>query len=284
MDEVTKRALQAEAASEEQVLRLLHDPSMQVIRMLLLNRHLQEKNVVALLNRNDLSEDIIERIAKSARWSDSYPVRLAIARHARTPIAISLGIVRQLRIFDCADIAQSHRLPLAFRRKVETILIERLPTLPLGYKKTLAKRASGNILLALLRESDAELIGQCLDNPSLHEQILFKAISGRNASAAAIRIIAQHRRWSRSQSVRAALVRSDATPLAVVGEIVHHLSLFELRELERDRMTPSGVRPLLHREFLARGEEPGAIHEDAVYEIPEDADERLDELIADHLD
>ena len=127
--------------------------SPRVVRALLQNRNLTEEDVLIIANRTNLPQDILEMIAKDRRWSGSYPIRLALARNPRSPLTVSLSVARFLRIFDLEEITQEPLTsPWSCGNKVETMIMERVPTMPLGNKKTLAKKAAGNVLLKLLQD------------------------------------------------------------------------------------------------------------------------------------
>jgi hypothetical protein len=173
---------------------------------------------------------------------------------------------------------RSHFLSPAFRHKVEAIVMERIPSMPLGYKKTLAKMAVGNVLLKLLQDPDEEVIMLCLNNPRLQESHLFKTISRKDSPAETIQLIAGHPNWSGRSLIRFALVRSGLTPLALSERFLRSMKLLELRELHADPRLPVGVKPLVHREFLARGMEPASQIADLVFEIDENDDVGLENM------
>jgi hypothetical protein len=269
--EEIKTALAA-SAEGNQILPLLHDPSPKIMRALIGNRNLREEDILVIANRKNLPVDILDMIAKDKRWTDSYSIRLALVKNPKTPLSVALSIVRYLRLFDIAEMTRSHFLPLAFRHKVEAIVIERIPTMPLGYRKTLAKTAVGNVLLKLLEDADAEVVALCLNNPRLIEGHLFKIISRKDTSEGTIRMIAGHRNWSGRSLVRFALVRNDYTPLALAERFLRVMKLLELRELYADPTLPKGIRPLVHRELISRGQEPRVRLEEPVFEIDENDD------------
>jgi hypothetical protein len=264
------RSEQAKAAGEEEILRYLHDPSPRVIRALLENRNLSEEDVMIIAKRNNLSSDILETIFKDHRWAESYPVRLALARNARSPLSVSLMIARYLRIFDLEEITRSHFIPLVFRHKVEMIINERLLTMPLGNKKTLAKKAAGSVLLKLLLDADAEVVKLCLNNPHITEGHLFKVISRKDTRAETIRMIAEHPNWSSRSLICVSLVRNVHTPLSFSTQYIAEMKIMDLRELYSDPSLPVTVRPFIHRELWLRGEEPKLVVEERVFEISEE--------------
>lgn len=268
----------AMTAGVDEIERLLHDPSPKVIRALLGNRNLREEDVLTIAQRKNLPPDILETIAKNKVWAESYPVRLALAGNPKTPLSISLSIVRYLRLFDIAEMSRSHHLPLAFRNKVETIIIERVPAMPLGHRKTLAKRAAGNVLFKLMQDTEREVISLCLGNPRLQESHLFKLIGRSDTRAETIRMIAGHGNWSGRPLIRYALVRSKDTPLALSKRFLRTMRLLDLQELYADPSLPLGVKPLIHRELLDRGIEPGAQKRDTVVELDENDDIGMEEF------
>ena len=258
------------AAGREDIGGYLHDPSPKVIRALLENRYLSEDDVEIIVKRKNLPPDILETIFRDKRWSESYPVRLALARNPRSPLSVSLSLARYLRLFDLEEITRSQSIPLVFRNKVEMIINERLPAMPLGNRKTLAKKAAGGVLLKLLMDHDAEVVSLCLNNPHMTEAHLFKVISRPDTRAGTILMIAKHPNWSSRPLIRYSLTRNEHTPLAHAARFITEMKLMDLRELHADPSLPGAVKPIIHREILRRGEEPGAKREEIVYEVDEE--------------
>ncbi len=269
---------QAATAEKEQIHSLLHDPSPQVIKALLTNRNLVEDDVLVIAARKNLPPEIFADIAKDSRWPESYPVRRALAANPKTPLSVSLSLVRFLRLFDLAEITRSPNVPLAFRNKVEAMITERIPTMPLGLKKSLAKIAVGNILLRLLQDHDPEVISLCLGNPRLVEAHLYKIISRKGTPADTVRMIAQHPNWSTRQLIRFALVRNDLTPLPISERFLTSMKIPDLRELYQDPSLPVSIKPLVHRELLKRGEEPWQPVEETVYELDENDEDAIQDF------
>ena len=271
-----KRIELAMVADGEKIAQYVHDPSSKVIRALLGNRHLSKEYVLIIANRKNISADILEKIAKDKRWAENYPVRLALARNPKSPLSISLSISRYLRLFDLEEIARCHFIPLAFRRKVETMIIERIPTLPLGNKKTLAKKAVGNVLLKLLQDSDTDVVQLCLNNPHLVEGHLYKVISRADTVAKTIRMIATHPNWSSRSLIRFSLARNGHTPLSLSVRFLQSMKIMDLRELYADPSLPVTIKPFVHRELWERGLQPENAGGEQMYEIDEKEMEALD--------
>lgn len=272
------RIEQAASASVEQIVTLLHDPSLHVIKALLSNHNLTEEDILVIVGRKNLPPEVFTSIARDNRWSESYPIRKALAANPKTPLLVSLSLVRHLRIFDLAEMARSPLIPIAFRHKVESIIVERIPTMALGLKKSLAKMAAGSVLLKLLQDHDPEIIALCLNNPRLVESHLYKIISRRDTIANTVVMIAEHPNWSLRSAVRFALIRNEHMPLSLSERFLQSIKLSDLRDLYIDPSLPITIKPIVYRELLARGEEPGKVGKESIYEIDEDDDLELEDF------
>ena len=279
---VEQRIEQAAAVPEKQIDPFLHDPSPKVLKALLTNRLLTEEHALVIANRRNLSGDVLEAIAKDRRWTESYPIRMAIAKNPKTPLFISLSLARHLRLFDLADITRDHFLPLPYRKRIEAMIIERIPAMPLGIKKTLARRAAGNVLFTLMLSRDAEIVRTCLGNPHLMESHLFKYICRGDSHRETIRMIAEHPNWSCRATIRLSLVRNTLTPLSSAIRFFCRMTVQDLRELYRDPLVPVTVKPFIHRELWERGLEalPPA-DDETVHEMDEADDLALETLLFD---
>ena len=266
------RAARAAIASDEEIALFVHDPSSKVVLALLENRNLTEEQVLIIANRKNVSPDVLTNLFRDPRWSESYPVRLALAKNPKTPLFTALSLARFLRLFDLADLARNHLLPIIYRKKLEAMVIEKIPTLALGIKKTLAKVAAGEILISLIKDGYPDVIKLCLENPHLVEAHLYKVISHKMTTPGTIRTIAENRNWTYRYHIKFSLIRNEHTPLARSSQFLPELKIGDLRELYRDPHLPPGVRPFIHRELLSRGEDPARLRgpeEETVFVIDE---------------
>jgi len=278
-EEVRER--QAATAGKEEIESFLHDPSARVVLSLLGNRNITEEDVLVITSRKNLSAEVLETVAKDKRWSESYPVRLALAKNPKTPLFAALSLVRYLRIFDQVEVTRNTTLPVIFRNKVESIIMEKIPPMALGAKKSLAKIASGNVLLKLVLDGYPEVVALCLNNPHLIESHLYKVISREQTGPSAIRIIADHPNWSSRYHIRYALIRNRHTPLSRSVIYLSGMKTQDLKELILDPSLPAGIRPCIHRELLERGEDSEKIllageQEEQVFEFEESEAEAIE--------
>ncbi len=275
-----KRIELAARVGEEEIQEYVHDPSPRVLRALLMNTRITEEDVLIIANRKNVPSDILETIVRDKRWSESYPVRLALARNPRSPLTISLSVARFLRIFDLEEITRNHFVPLVLRNKVEMMISERIPTMPLGNKKTLARKAAGRILLKLLQDRIPEVVRLCLDNPHMIEAHLFNVINREDTIPETILMIAGHPLWSTRPLIRFSLARNSHTPLSVAARFLARMTILDLRELYTDPALPVAVKPLVHRELLDRGIDPDTAGQEQVFEITEEEMNRLESVEA----
>lgn len=282
-----QRVERAATAHEDEIMLLINDPSPKVIKALLDNRNVTEEHLLIVTNRKNLPSEIFDMIFRDKRWSESYPIRLALARNPKTPLFTVLSIVRFLRLFDVAELARNHLIPVLSRKKMEAIVIDKIPTLALGVKKSLAKVAAGGILLALIEDGYPDVVRICLDNPHLVEAHLYKVISRKTTTAGTIRTIAESRNWTCRYHIKFALIRNEHTPLARSILFLTGIKVLDLKELYRDPLLPVSVRPYIHRELIERGEDPGQLtmdEEENVYEIGEGELLDIDQEISAYLE
>ena len=278
-DTIDDRIEKASAANEEEIALFVHDTSPRVVKALLANRNIGEQDALIIANRKNLPGDVLEAIAKNKRWAESYPIRLALAKNPKTPLFVALSISRYLRLFDLAEIGRSHFLPLTFRHKIENIISEKMPTMPLGIKRTLAKISSGNVLLALVQDREADVVKACLNNPHLIEAHLFKVVTRHDTAPGTIRMISEHQKWSSRYTIRLALLRSSHTPLARCVRFLEDIKTLDLKDLYADTSVPTGIKPYIHNELMGRGTDVEKREEERVYEIGgQEADEQNAEL------
>ena len=88
-DVIDERIEQASSAQEEEVALFVHDPSPRVVKALLANRHIGEREVLIIANRKNLPGDVLQAIAKDKRWVESYPIRLALAKNPTHTLVFS---------------------------------------------------------------------------------------------------------------------------------------------------------------------------------------------------
>jgi len=239
-------------ASSEEITLLLQHPAAAVLLALLDNPALDETRLCLLLERKDLSGEVLEEISRRKPLLKNYRVKRALAFHPRAPRLATLRLVRELYLMDLVQLTLFPGISGEIRRNAEDHLIARLPQLPLGHKITLARRGPARVAGALLAEGHAQIRAVVLDNAYLTEAQILKVLSREKLSPDVVREIARHRKWSTVYNVRLALVRHPGSTLSSVLGYLPELTVSDLRELAAPGIVPESLRKYLQAEIQRR--------------------------------
>src|SRR5512135_1305638 len=227
---VQERMRAALSAHGAELWALVRDPDSQVVSQATLNRNLTEEMAVFIAKRKIVPAETLEFLAADARFKGSYMLKVAICKNHRTPHKVTLSILKFIRLFDLSDITRDQHIHINIRQKVESMIAERVPAMPLGNKTALAKRASTNTLLSLMARGDERVIAICLESPSITEAHLYKLINNAQTKPAVIKMLAGHAKWSLSYFIRLALIRNFFTPMPHVVQFIVGMKTADLKE------------------------------------------------------
>ena len=242
----------ASSGTEDDLRVLAHHPSPEVVATILKNKHLTEDIALIIANRKDISPEILKSLFHDIRWKDSYRIRLALCKNPKTSGKISLSLIKSMKIFDLADLTRNQFVPVNVRMRAEAVIIEKIPSIPLGIKIALSKRAGSGVLMKLTEEGKKEVVTACLDSPYMTESALYKIISKKTAPPKLIRQIADHQKWSCRYQIQWALILNIHTPLPRVLSFLKNIKKSDLRDLYEAPETPSSTRPFIYNELLER--------------------------------
>ena len=245
-------ASRARMAAGEELAALLHHHSPEVLLALLDNPALDETQLCLLLDRKDLPAEILEEVTQRKSLLKNYRVRRALAFHPRTPRLASLRLIRELYLMDLVQLTLMPGTSAELKRNAEEQLVARLPQLPLGQKITLARRGTARVAGALLAEGHAQVLAVVLDNGSLTEAQILKALSREQLPVGVIKAVAQHRKWSHAYNVRLALVRHRSSTLSTILAYLPELTVSDLRELAAPGIVSENLRKYLLAEIQQR--------------------------------
>jgi len=252
--DLARRLHRALTADGTELFALLQDPSAEVLRTLLKSPRLSEEHLLALLKRRDLSEDLLKEISRLAAVASSHRLKVALSRNPGTPGAVLQGLLDQLYLFELLEICYLPGVTPDQKVAAERIILQRLPTVPLGNKLTLARRGTATLVDALLKEGDLRLMESCLQNHRLREVSILQFLSGPAAGPDTISCIARHPRWQQRPNVRLALLKNPRTPAVWFTLLLPRLTGGDLRGLlASKRLSPSQKR-LVEEEFGRRGQ------------------------------
>jgi len=172
-----------------------------------------EDQALAFLQRQDVPAQMLASLARSPDALKSRKVLLALIAHPRTPRHTSIPLLRRVRTIDLMRIALTPVVAADLKRASEEQILRRLETVSAGEKITLAKRASGRVAAALLRDADTRVVTPALDNAQLTEALVVQALMNPRAPAILFELVSQHRNWCQRREVQIALLRNEQTPL-----------------------------------------------------------------------
>lgn len=224
----------------------------EVLVALARNPNLQERDLLRLLERKDLPPEALREIAAHPQTARHYAVKLALARHPKTPRLVSLPLLKFLYLFDLMRVSQSPAVPAEVKMAAEGALLKRAETIPRGERISLARRGSGRVAASLLITEDRELIEAALNNPYLSEGHVLKVLAREDLPAIVVESVAQHDKWSHRYYLRLALIRNPLTPLPRVLAFVPDMAVSDLRDICLDRRMPEPVRNYILAHCAAR--------------------------------
>ncbi|MCK5914123.1 MAG: hypothetical protein KAG12_09605 [Desulfuromusa sp.] len=199
-------------ASREELFQLILDVNTDFLQSLLRNPHINEDHLLILLKRHDLTEQLISAIHNKHKKTLSHRMILALSRNPATPGTLIRNLLPLLRLFELVDLCFIPGMTPDQKLAAERVILQRLPTTPLGSKMTLARRASANTVAALLKEGHPQVFEVCLSNPKLKEAAIYQFLRGAIASAETISMVARHNRWNQRPNLRLAILKNPKTP------------------------------------------------------------------------
>lgn len=238
----TERADKAAVAPRHLLVPYFRESAKEILVALAGNPNLLESDLLRLLERRDLPREAIQQIAAHRAGARSYNLKLALARHPKTPRLVSLPLLKFLYLFDLVRVCQTPGVPTDVKIAAEEAVLKKVEAIPRGEKITLARRASGRVAAELLVCEDKELIRAALENPYLSEAHLLRVLAHESVPRAVVESLAADIKWSYRYALRLALIRHPLTPLKRVLDFLPDIAVNDLRELCLDRRMPEQVR------------------------------------------
>ncbi len=209
---------------------------------------MDEDLVFAQLKHQELATELIEQLSQNLGLMKSRKVRMALACHPRTPRRIALRVIRELYTFDLMQFALTPTAAADLRRIADELLVNRLASITLGERISLARRASQMVAGALLLDKEYSVWETALENPRLTEISVVRAVQKSGATAAFVIAVSHHSKWSLRPEIRVALLRSAHTPLALAIEFARGIPPPRLRDILRASRLPEKIKNYLRKE------------------------------------
>jgi hypothetical protein len=122
-----RRKSMARAGEIRTLERLLKDNDENVIKNLLVNPRLTEREVVNLVARRPNSAAVLSQVARDRRWISRYSVRKALIYNPYTPVNISVPLVRYLIRPDLVELSRHSAVNDILKQAARKLLEEGLP-------------------------------------------------------------------------------------------------------------------------------------------------------------
>jgi hypothetical protein len=259
--ELAERAERASIAPRHLLAPFFKESAKEVLVALAGNPNLLESDLLRLLERRDLPREALQQVASHKAGARSYILKLALARHPKTPRLVSLPLLKFFYLFDLVRISQTPGVPADVKMAAEEAVLKKVEAVPRGEKIALARRSSGRVAAELLISEDNELIRAALENPYLSEANLLRTLAHENLPRRLVESIAADSKWSCRYSLRLALIRNPLTPLNRVLEFLPDIAVNDLRDVCLDRRMPDAVRRYIVAHCAERLQNPPRLAE-----------------------
>ena len=216
---------------------------------------LTEDLALALLERRDLPPETLEQLGKDPAALRSRKVCVALAAHPRTPRHLALRLLRNFYTGDLMQFGLRPSVAADLKHFAAEQLVTRLPSVTLGERLMLARRASETVVGALLLDKERRVGHTALENTRLTEAAVIRAVLRPNAGAAFVEAVCHHPKWSVRREIRLALLRSPHTPLARALEFSRGLPPPLLRDILHTSRLPEKIKSYLRENLKQRNRE-----------------------------
>jgi hypothetical protein len=250
---LSRRLYNALTAGDEDLFQIIEDPSMEVLGAALKNPAFDENHLLILLQRRDLSGDLIRAVYRLPMVGENRQLKVALVRNPCTPAHVTMALLPHLQLFELLDICYLACVAPDQKMAAERAIIQRLPLTPLGNKITVARRGTPSVVEALLKEGDTRFLEACLDNPRLKESAIFGFLSGPNATAEGISIVARHPRWKSRLNLQLAILKNPKTPEVWFTLFLPHLSANDVKGVLASKKINHNQKKIVREELKRRG-------------------------------
>ena len=192
---------------------------------------LNEDQMLAVLQRPATTAETLALLSRNPEAMKSRKVALALVMHPRTPRHVAIPALRRLFTFDLMQVALTPVVAADIKRAAEEQILNRLESLSIGERISLARRASGRVAAAVLQDTEPRIVATALENRRLTEAHVVAVLTKPEASGSLFEVISEHPKWSLRREVQIALLRSENTPIDRAKEFARTFPREFLREV-----------------------------------------------------
>ncbi|MBX3272639.1 MAG: hypothetical protein KF729_20430 [Sandaracinaceae bacterium] len=110
-----ERKALARTRDRDLLARVLRDPHPDVIRVVLGNPTITERDVIRVCARRPIAPEVLREVFRSPRWIVRYGVKKAIVRNPFAPVDLALQLAAHLNAADAREAARCAELAVAVR-------------------------------------------------------------------------------------------------------------------------------------------------------------------------
>lgn len=228
----TERAQRLASASLEELVAIL-DAELAVMSV---------EEARAALRNPFVTGELIARVLRRDELAAFYELQRDVVLHPRTAQTLSLQLVGGLLWRDLVRVGLEPRVPPVVRRAADVRLLERLPSLAVGERISIARSAGVAVLGQLRNDPTPRVVEALLENPRLTEGILLPLVSSAEAAPPVLALVAANARWGCRYEIRRALARNPRTPVATAIGLLPLLRKQDLRAIPGDPRLQAPVR------------------------------------------
>jgi hypothetical protein len=230
---------------------------------------LSSRQLLALVRRGGLDDfqtldvlrspfctpQIAELIAGARDLLSMRAVRETLAAFPGLNNAQAMNLLGSLPWTSLLAVAQTPRTPPLVRRQAERKLLLQVPSMTLGEKIAMARRAHRALFPALIADRDDKILIALLDNPRLVENDLVVLVTTGEPPDGLLPVIARHHRWGSCYAVLRAIAESPRCPLPLALSILVQMTPRDHRQIATRDDVPEGLRAAASA-LLERRREP----------------------------
>lgn len=101
---------------------LIKDPNKQVSRNVLASPKITEQEIEFIAQSKNVSEEVLRIIGANRNWIRNYNVVCSLVNNPRTPLALSLGFVKNLKPKEMELVSKNRNIPEALRTTAAKML------------------------------------------------------------------------------------------------------------------------------------------------------------------
>ncbi|MGB0638719.1 MAG: hypothetical protein ACPGTU_05270 [Myxococcota bacterium] len=121
-ESVGQRCTDARGRDRFKLDRLLHDRDYRVVRVLLNNPIVVERDVVKVAAMRPTRPEVLTEIARHRKWASRYAVRKALSSNPHTPPSVARRLIPTLMRQDLAAVAEAGSIPAEIRELAQSLL------------------------------------------------------------------------------------------------------------------------------------------------------------------